>query len=82
MPYDPAAIEAVCTACEAFVAACDDPALDPAMIDPALKALEETMMALQGAAEDEEPAPAGPVKPGTPAFAKAKAAMAKAAFGG
>lgn len=82
MPYDPAAIEAVCTACEAFVAACDDPALDPVMIDPALKALEDAMEALQGEAEDEEPAPAGPVKPGTPAFAKAKAAMAKAAFGG
>lgn len=83
MPYDLTALESVRSACEAVMAACDayDEA-DPAPLDEALKGLEDAMMGLQGEAEDEEPAPAGPVKPGTPAFAKAKAAMAKAAFGG
>jgi len=84
MPYDPAAIEALCTACEAFVAACDDPALDPAMIDPALKALEDNMMAVQGAAEDPgmdmskmDMAAKTPEEKAT-----LKAKLAKAAFGG
>lgn len=84
MPYDPVAIESLCTACEAFVAACDDPALDPAMIDPALKALEDNMMALQGEAEDAgmdmskmDMAAKTPEEKAT-----LKAKLAKAAFGG
>jgi hypothetical protein len=84
MPYDPVAIEAVCTACEAFVAACDDPALDPAMIDPALKALEDAMEALQGEAEDEgmdmSKMDMAAKSPEDKATLKAK--LAKAAFGG
>lgn len=84
MHYDPAAIKAVCTACEAFVAACDDPALDPAMIDPALKTLEETMIAVQGETEDAgmdmskmDMAAKTPEEKAT-----LKAKLAKAAFGG
>ena len=83
MPYDPAAIEAVCVACEAFVAACDDPALDPAMIDPALKALEDSMMALQGEAEDPVDMSKMDMTAKSPeAKATLKAKLAKAAFGG
>jgi hypothetical protein len=86
MTYSPEALDAVRTALQDALAACEayDPA-DPAPLDDALAALEQATTAMQGATEEEGSMDMSKMDMAakTPADrATLKAKLAKAAFGG